>query len=991
MPWRRPNLALKLASAFFALSLAAVGLAGYVVYTRSSSVLRDQISARITATADLKTVEVENWIRDALDDARSFAGLALVTSNMEKWRQSRESPASTIWSTAFGPKGRLLATGGANHLAQVWDIETGARLQRLQHQNTVRLVLFPAGDSHLLTIDYENIMRLWNLQTGNPTFSQRLVHILSLSAPGDGRLLAASTWNKKVFVWPVATLLRPGAEDSAPVLTLEGDRGTDSWVAISRDGRLLAVADGKEYTALYRLEAVRTGLDARLLALLPGGDAGLAFDPEGRWLAALSKDGSAGIHLLHPRSGAPVPGAATRVHIQAGEERELAFSPDGFWLGVRNDASASFDLLGLEHMSATGQPGSWRTRLSLDEVYGFGFSPQPPNLMITARDDFDAVAWDLSRMDDQQKPLRHDFVTEAEGGAGVAFSPQADRLTVASWTGRVQLFETADVLASSTPRNLAPQSMGHAPLPLVLLADALRAQVDSRPQWQAAALYDDKGQLVAEAPEQHGTVGASLPAWHLQNGADLRSDAAQDSERPGLLLAAAVIDGNGQQLGTLACRLGHAELDRILREHTGVGEHGELYLVAQSKLLGDSRGRIRAGPELAETLPGHDLGGPYKNHAGAQVFGVSRTISPVEWQLVAEMPVNEALAPARTLAWTALLSSGLVVLLLLGAGYLLSRRIALPIMAAASMAQKIVTGHVDPEAKALEGDEAKILAAAFTRVRPALEERVRILQALDIANEVQGSLLPSASPDVPGLDIAGRCDFCEATGGDYFDYLLTRWPQGEGLAMIVADVTGHGVPAALLMTSLRAFLRQGLAASAAGPEPGEPAAVIAEVNRQLARDLGLSGRFATLFYLDIHRPSLSIRWVRAGHDPALVYDPETDRFHHLEGSGLALGVIEDAAYEQRMARVAPGQIIVLGTDGIWEACGEERKMFGKERLEAIVRSMADRPAAEILQAVFEAVHEHRRLAPKGREHPDDVTLMVARIISIPADGSGNGI
>lgn len=985
MNWKRPNLAIKLASAFFALSLFAVALVSYAVYDSSSVILRGLLIDRLTATAELKTVEVENWIQASLENAASFAKLQVLSENMKKWRLVRKTPSSTIWCATFSPDGRFLATGGANHLVHVWDLSEGCQLLNLPHQNTVRQVRFLDDSSHLLTIDYENILRVWEIGHARPVFSERLVNLYSLSAPGEKQLLAVSTWNKKTLVWSVAQLTTAG-QDKEPLLSIQG---SDSWVALSPNSEMLAVADGRHHTALYRLEPAGESLSARLVATHEGGAGGLAFSPDNKWFASVEKDGLVSIQPLLPDAVLPDYKMMSHLRIHAGEERELAFSTNSAWLGVRNDSSANFNLL--RKVTPKDGPPVWRQALDLEEVYGFAFSPGSKPLLVTALDDFATAVWDLSRIDAGGVPFRHDFATEAEGGAGVIFSPDAKLLSVTSWTGRLQFFDVTDVLTSAEPANLASAEMWHTPLPLVTLSGVLRAQVDSRPQWRAAALYDAQGNMVVEALKPEEKESAPFMVDSRSQGAQLRAKILSGDKRPSLLLASTVHNEDGTCFGMLSCRLSHFELDRIMSEHTGVGEHGELYLATQGRLLADSKGRNQCDGGLAPSLSVHDPNTPYVNFAGKNVFGVARHIAPVGWQLVTEMPVNEVLAPARRLAGTALLISSMMVVALLVAGYVLSRRIALPIMAAADIAQKIISGHVDPEAKALEGDEAKVLSAAFLRMQPALEERMRMLQALDIADEVQGRLLPAAPPDVPGLDIAGRCDYCEATGGDYFDYLPTVWQQGQGLAVVVGDVTGHGVPAALLMTSLRAFLRQGLADSSNDPESAKlPAAVIAEVNKQLARDIGPNGHFATLFYLDIHRPSATMRWVRAGHDPAMVYTPESDVFIQLKGSGMALGVIEDADFEQRSRDIYPGQVIVVGTDGIWEASGPKGEMFGKKRLESIVRNTANRPAQEILQAVIDGVNAHVHGELKGQGFFDDLTLVVVKITEIPPPTSGSG-
>ena len=205
-------------------------------------------------------------------------------------------------------------------------------------------------------------------------------------------------------------------------------------------------------------------------------------------------------------------------------------------------------------------------------------------------------------------------------------------------------------------------------------------------------------------------------------------------------------------------------------------------------------------------------------------------------------------------------------------------------------------------------------------------------KALALAAEIQRSLLPQGKPPVPGLDIAGRNISCDEIGGDYFDFIW-QGDRNEGqLSIVVGDITGHGVDAALLMTTARAFLRMRTS------QPGTLSEIITAMNRHLTQDILESGRFMTLFYMTIDPENKTLEWVRAGHDPAIVYDPDKNRFHELKGTGIALGLDETIQYQSnRRSGVSNGQVIAIGTDGIWEAHNREGTMFGKDRFKDIIR------------------------------------------------------
>jgi sigma-B regulation protein RsbU (phosphoserine phosphatase) len=150
---------------------------------------------------------------------------------------------------------------------------------------------------------------------------------------------------------------------------------------------------------------------------------------------------------------------------------------------------------------------------------------------------------------------------------------------------------------------------------------------------------------------------------------------------------------------------------------------------------------------------------------------------------------------------------------------------------------------------------------------------------------------------------------------------------------------------------------------------------ITEVNRLLAADVRQTGNFMSLFLLELESGSRTIKWVRAGHDPAILFDPAAKRFEELRGSGIVLGADEEYTFQQLEKTIGgPGTVILIGTDGIWEAHNSEGEMFGKKRLCEIIRNNGDKSSETILDAVLDAVTEFRG----DMAQEDDVTLVVIR-------------
>lgn len=243
-------------------------------------------------------------------------------------------------------------------------------------------------------------------------------------------------------------------------------------------------------------------------------------------------------------------------------------------------------------------------------------------------------------------------------------------------------------------------------------------------------------------------------------------------------------------------------------------------------------------------------------------------------------------------------------------------------------------------------------------------------KALALAAEVQKNLLPQASPTIDGLDISGKSISCDEVGGDYFDYLWGPDFSDGTFAVVVGDISGHGVDAALLMTAARAFLRM------RASKPGSLSQIVTEMNQYFTMDILDTGSFMTLFLLALDPRKDLLKWVRAGHDPALVYDPSRDRFEELRGRGVSLGLDEKYHYDENQKQGLPkGSIIAIGTDGIWESMNSKGEMFGKARFMEIIRRNAGRGANHIMDAVYGEV----RGFSKGLPLEDDVTLVVIKV------------
>jgi sigma-B regulation protein RsbU (phosphoserine phosphatase) len=270
-----------------------------------------------------------------------------------------------------------------------------------------------------------------------------------------------------------------------------------------------------------------------------------------------------------------------------------------------------------------------------------------------------------------------------------------------------------------------------------------------------------------------------------------------------------------------------------------------------------------------------------------------------------------------------------------------------------------------PEDLSLLTVMANVAAIRIEHARLAeVEQSERMLgRELEQAAEIQHRLLPGTPPQIAGFELAGYNVPCRTVGGDYYDFL--PYPNGR-IGLVVADVAGKGLPAALLMCSLHARVEV-LAEDAA-----DPARMMSRLNHQLIASCP-SNRFITLFFGVLDAATGEMAYSNAGHNPPLVLRSggEVDR---LEEGGPVLGLLPSARYREGRCQVSLGDLVVLYSDGVTEAVGPEGEEFGEQRLISLVAENSGRPAGQIAEEVKKALS----LWTAGRPATDDVTLVVAR-------------
>jgi len=253
-------------------------------------------------------------------------------------------------------------------------------------------------------------------------------------------------------------------------------------------------------------------------------------------------------------------------------------------------------------------------------------------------------------------------------------------------------------------------------------------------------------------------------------------------------------------------------------------------------------------------------------------------------------------------------------------------------------------------------------ALRTSRLVGSLREAEGLRRELEIAADIQQNLLPNRPPEVNGLLIAGCCVPAANVGGDYYDFLVDR--EGR-LHVLLADVSGHSIGSALMMAMARNLLRREMAAGAS------PADVLAVTNASMYEDLARAGHFITMFCARYDPVARRLQYANGGHNPPFVHTAVTGATADVEADGAALGIFPEYPFEQRDLALAPGDRLVLYTDGVVEALAPSEEPYGEDRLRTLVADQAPGAPAQLNQRIFDDVRRHAG----GAAQRDDVTIV----------------
>ena len=318
-----------------------------------------------------------------------------------------------------------------------------------------------------------------------------------------------------------------------------------------------------------------------------------------------------------------------------------------------------------------------------------------------------------------------------------------------------------------------------------------------------------------------------------------------------------------------------------------------------------------------------------------------------------------------------------LLIIVIALAFWLSRMITSPIKQLKQGSQIMGTGNLDYTVKLNTGDEIEDLANTFNKmafdlkthietIRRTTAENERVQKELEIARGIQQSFLPEAPPQIEGFDLAALNTPALQVGGDFFDFIpvgLDRW------GLVIADVSGKGVPAALFMALSRTMLRANAV--------GNPTVTqtIYRANNMIAEE-DRANMFVTLFYGVLDPKNRTLTYVNAGHNPPFVLGTGHENLVMLEAKGIALGIMPDMEFEQKEIILRQGDILVLYTDGITESINPKGEMFGQTRLSDLVENNRHLSASEIIKKIEQTVIEFS----EGQSQFDDLTLLAVKVL-----------
>lgn len=423
--------------------------------------------------------------------------------------------------------------------------------------------------------------------------------------------------------------------------------------------------------------------------------------------------------------------------------------------------------------------------------------------------------------------------------------------------------------------------------------------------------------------------------------------------------------------------------DGIIQAHPDIGE-----FVGKQYVWPEGTTPLQEGddiPKIQECLyqgePHYDLAAPVvvrdKNLGTAQ-------IGRVHIGLRQDAILQDIAAARQKIMYVTIIA---MILGSLGA-YALAALIVKPVKSLVQDAEILGGGDLDHQIQRVTHDEVGTLAETLDATRVKLKDAQdrlivseRLARELEIAREIQMTLLPKEKPSMDRIELGTLYRAASQVGGDLYDFF---WVSEHELGIVVADVSGKGIPGSLVMTMAKAVIRAKAVKSETTSHlvpvgaGGDPASVLRKTNQMIAHDIK-KGMFITANYGIVNVQTLKFRFVSAGHNDTLVYNSRTGELHEYNPKGIALGLdkgtLFDMLLQDQEVPLGPGDFLFQYTDGVNEAMNNEKEEFGEDRLKDVIRTYAHLPVDEFLQALDQEIRNFTEGFPQN----DDITAVVVKV------------
>lgn len=412
-------------------------------------------------------------------------------------------------------------------------------------------------------------------------------------------------------------------------------------------------------------------------------------------------------------------------------------------------------------------------------------------------------------------------------------------------------------------------------------------------------------------------------------------------------------------------RATQADQGVILASSDQMGE-GQPYFFAEDAAPNERWTNLTYQSVIATDFRGSHLGGrcPIRNASG-EVIAL----------LVIEIQGSSLEEFVGLVNLSAIVIFAFFMLLIVLLAMVLSWWMARPVRALSDGMDRVADGDLNTRVRTgLRLDEFDTLNRRFNRMVEGLAERERMHTSLSLASDVQARLLPRVQPRISGYEFVKMVRYCEQVGGDYLDCFsldASQTPDAERAcwAVAVGDVSGHGVPAALLMSWTRSLLR-GIAPRVE-PDPSE---MLRVVNGELVRDADGTS-FLTLFMGILNPVTHVLRWSSGGHDPGILFRASDGSTVRLASTGLPLGIDEESTFPAGQdISLQPGDMVFVGTDGLSQCRDNQGRYFGFDRIEQLLREGARSPLSECADRIMQAAVAHAA----GSAMEDDAAFVIVR-------------